>query len=138
MSFRYFAPESLPNAYDIVFCYFPYEERPGEPGPIDHPCLVIDAVLDDHGRPHVRLICGTSNQDRRGREYFDIPLEQGRHAGLSKDTKLNFEKFARIPWAVEYFRTPRSAPLPPDTVADFQREAAYYQHEHPAWDPFSV
>jgi hypothetical protein len=141
LSYDYFGADSLPQAYDVVFCNFPYDENLDEPGPVDHPCLVIDAMTDDDGNPWVRLLCGTSKPARWDQRYFEVPYAQGRYAGLTDDTRFNFRKIARIPWAREYFKNddpPKVRPLPEHSVRNFGFDAAEYSRDYPDWKPFDV
>jgi hypothetical protein len=141
LSCEYFGADSLPKAYDIVFCHFPYDEELGEPGLRDHPCLIIDALRDDDGNPHVRLICGTSQPPHWRETYFEVPFAEGSQAGLKSDTRFNLRKVARLPWAKEYFRNddpPKARPLPETSVRNFGHDAAAYQRDHPDWKPFDV
>lgn len=122
--------------YDIVWCRFPYDDSVN-PGPIEHPCLVIETMVDSEGRPFVKLLAGTSNQGRTRPEYFPIELAHGAKCGLSKRTLINLENVGkRIPWAAGYFDRTRAHPLPAEAVTDFQMYAAYFQHET-GWNPFS-
>lgn len=142
MAYSFFDAGSLPAAYDVVFCNFPYDEILGEPGPGDHPCLIIDALInDDDGNPYVRLICGTSRPAKSGERYFEVPLAEGSQAGLSSDTRFNLRKVARLPWASEFFRNhspPRTLSLPEKSQRNLGFEAADYSRDHPNWKPFDV
>jgi hypothetical protein len=122
----------------VVWCYFPYDEALNEPADDEHPCLVLETMLDDLDRPFVRLISGTSNPGRTGPQYFRVPELDGRSCGLSKTTMFNLRKVGRrIPWAEEYFRRPEGRHLPPSMVTEFQTHAAYYQHQT-GWNPFEA
>ena len=141
MAYDYFGADSRPQAYDVVFCNFPYDENLDEPGQADHACLVIDALLDNNGNPHVILMCGTSQPPYWRDTYFEVPLSEGAQCGLTKDTRFNFRKIARVPWAREYFKNddpPAARPLPQKSVRNFGFEAAAYQRDHPDWKPFDV
>lgn len=132
MAFRYYPRDSLPVAFDIVFCRFPYDEAPDEPGPIQHPTIVRQPLVDEDGNPHVRVIYGTS-QDLliRGHQYFILQTDWKR-CGLSKPTRFCIDREARLPWAQEFFDegssgTPPVARLSPEAIRDFQIQIAYFQ-----------
>jgi hypothetical protein len=141
LAYDYFPADSLPEANDVVFCNFPYDESLGEPGPGDHPCLVYDAILDDDGNPWVRVMCGTSQPPRRYEAYFEVPHAEGSQAGLTSDTRFNFRKIARLPWAKEFFKNddpPVACPLPEKSKRNFLFEARDYEQTNPNWKPFDV
>jgi len=141
LSDDFFEAATLPQAYDVVFCNFPYDEDLGEPGPDDHPCLVIDALSEDGADPQVIVICGTSQPPYWRDTYFEVPVSEGAQCGLSKDTRFNFRKVARVPWSREFFKNddpPKALPLPQVAVRRFGFEAADYQRDHPNWKPFDV
>lgn len=136
MSFRFYKPESLPEPYDVIWCRFPLET-----GPEFHPCLVLESLVDSEGRPHVRMICGTSNPARTGREYFPVEAGAALKCGLGKKTMFNLESVRRIPWAEEFFEWvgggPKPRRLPAECEREFQVHAAHYQHET-GWSPFET
>lgn len=137
MPFRFFGPDTLPQPFDVVWCRFPYRESPDLPADVSHPALVRQSLIDNEGRPWVRLIYGTSKVERKGSEYFDVPPDAGRQCGLRKPTRFNLDRELRLPWAEEFFETasglpPRTRALPDATVKDFQIHAAHYQNERGA------
>jgi hypothetical protein len=135
LPFRYYPPDSLPVAFDIVWCRYPYDESPDEPGPIQHPTIVRQPLFDEDGNPHVRVIYGTSQEPLiRGAEFFTVATDL-RRSGLSKPTRFCIDREARVPWAEEYFDPsisgrPRLARLAPEAIREFQIQVAYFQQQN--------
>ena len=132
MPFRYYPKDSLPVAFDVVWCHFPYAEAPDEPAPVQHPTIVRQPLFDEDGNPFVRVIYGTSQEPLiRGNEFFTVSTEL-RRSGLSRPTRFCIDRQADVPWAEEYFEPsssgrPRVARLSSVAIRDFQIQLAYYQ-----------
>ena len=98
-----------PSVGDIVWCHFPH--LPGLlPGPKPRPALAIK-VFDDHA-PHffVLVAYGTSKNIRPSRAgEFAITSQEDsayRLAGLSFDTKFDFNRTVELPYSSDYFKPP--------------------------------
>ena len=114
-----------PSQLDIVYGKFPYHTEPASPGPIAHPCLVLDvyeaaALTGDYW---VIVAFGTSqkvNELLTGQ--FAVLREHGaafKKSGLALETKFSFErpKLAKLPYNDEWFGIPperlRTSPATP-------------------------
>jgi hypothetical protein len=90
---------------DIVWCNFPEQEKPKEPGPKPRPALVR-AVYFYHNqtRVAVEVAYGTSKISR----LHQLDLQISNHeammdAGLPQATGFRLSKIAKLPWAAEFF-----------------------------------
>ena len=107
-----YPPNTAPQAYDIVYGCFPFEEDPGEPGK-PRPCLVLSTKLIDGDVPYVvlQVAYGTSKITRSLERYNRVDYlrvhnyEALDRAGLSKDTLFVLARIKRLMWSQEWFPT---------------------------------
>lgn len=101
-----------PTVGEIVWCHFPH--LPGLlPGPKPRPALVIK-VFDDHAPCFYVLVAyGTSKNTRtlRAGEFAITSEDETAYAlaGLSFDTKFDFNKTVELPYSSDYFKPAPSA-----------------------------
>lgn len=133
MPFEFYPTETLPKAFDILRCRYPYDETPDEPGPELHPIVVRQPLTDSLGRPWLRVIYGTSQDPQiEAPEYFTIS-EQLAPCRLGKPTRFCIDREARVPWSKEYFpampneEMPRIGHPPDGIKRQFQEQIAYFQ-----------
>lgn len=104
---------TAPSQLDIVYGKFPYDVKPSSPGPVPHPCLVLDVLVDEAtNEPWVLVAFGTSKKvaELRPGQFAVLPRD-GRAfevSGLKLPTKFSLErdKLARLPYNDEWFSTP--------------------------------
>jgi len=101
-----------PTAGEIVWCHFPDNITPR---PKPRPALVL-AVFDENA-PHfdVRVAYGTSqktNALHRGEFLISRTLHPAAYksAGLSYDTKFDFNQTVDLPFSAEWSSVPPAAP----------------------------
>ncbi|OLP58863.1 hypothetical protein BJF93_22780 [Xaviernesmea oryzae] len=114
------AAVGLPAAFSIVWCRFPYEEHPDEPGKDLRPCLVRQSFtteIDVGGKTLliglIDTVYGTKQIDRfpppRG---FHIDREEDKRAlGLVYDTVFQLDNVVRLAWTRSYFGPDKSGML---------------------------
>lgn len=110
----------LPAAFCIVWCWFPREEDPGEPGPVLRPGLIRHAqraVIEVEGQKvltgRVQVLYGTKQIDRfpppRG---FHIESEEDkRELGLIEETVFQLDNVQTLLWTKRYFGPDKSGKL---------------------------
>ena len=106
------SPWKPPVVGDILWCHFP-ELPEVDPGPKPRPALVAQVTIRDDGAV-VAVVYGTSQRlDRLLSGEFAIRKSQNPAAfalaGLSFDTKFNFEQMVELPWADAFFKVPPRA-----------------------------
>ena len=100
---------SLPEVGDIVWCLFP-ELPDSNPGPKPRPALVLSVESREDG-DIVRIAYGTSQKLNKLRAG-EVAITQAQHpaayalAGLSYDTKFDFNAIVLLPWTDRYFKAP--------------------------------
>lgn len=106
-----FLPKStVPRPLDIVWGRFPYAERPGLPGPVCHPCLVLQTNEFRPGCWSVLVVFGTSNTEREDR-HLNLTVSNVSaqiKCGLNKDTLFCLGRYKRLPWSEKWFSPPDS------------------------------
>ena len=112
---QFYDATAAPSVYDIVWCKWPYRERPGEPGPVVRCTLVLDVRLMTDARDEkewaaVTVAYGTELEKVRPQDLLNnliIPRTEYRALGLHKATvfKLDLGNRKRLPWAEDYFVT---------------------------------
>jgi hypothetical protein len=102
----HYPKESLPNPMDVVWCRYPYAERPGVPGTTPHPCLVFGTNKYSNGYA-VLVAFGTSSFTSKQAETdlnFAVSNMTEMHtAGLFKVTMFDLGRFKRLPWSPKFF-----------------------------------
>ena len=101
-----------PTPGDIVWCLFPYPPR-RDPGPKPRPSLVVDVDEREEGVV-VTVVYGTSKgvQQLYPGEFAITALGNTaayRSAGLSYDTKFDFNRSIELPWNQDFFAVPARA-----------------------------
>jgi PemK-like, MazF-like toxin of type II toxin-antitoxin system len=100
---------SLPEVGDIVWCLFP-ELPDSNPGPKPRPALVLSVESREDG-DIVRIAYGTSQKLNKLRAG-EVAITRAQHpaayalAGLSYDTKFDFNAIVLLPWTDRYFKAP--------------------------------
>ena len=112
---------SAPEAYDIIWANFPYDEEPYNPGPDRHPCLVLSkkVFLDQRtGNDYATLqvMYGTSKPQSSKLppwEYLHVHnyIALGR-CGLFRETYFIVNRIQKILWCEEYMpNTEHGSPI---------------------------
>jgi hypothetical protein len=107
-----FGVDSLPNQFDVVWCFFPRKEDKMQPGPIVRPTLVLDVLVnlsEDIGA--VIVAYGTDNSITDspyldgGPDLVIETLAAARALGLHKPTRFSMSPLRRkrLGWSDEYF-----------------------------------
>ena len=106
---------AAPSVYDIVWCKWPYRERPDIPGPVARCVLILDVrlMIDAHDETEwaaVTVAYGTGAEHVEAADLTNnllIPDTECRARGLHKATvfKLDVRNRKRLPWAEDYFVT---------------------------------
>lgn len=104
----FFGIGTLPRALDVVWCHFPTDELPKQPGPKPRPALVRGVrVSKDHKRGYVEVTYGTSKATPNERP-LDLHIcnhSEMNVAGLAQQTCFVLARTILLPWAAEYFTT---------------------------------
>lgn len=113
--FSFYPLSTVPAPYDIVWCRFPYNEKPDFPAPEHHPGLIRQSFADQDGNPWVRVVYGTSvDPFKAGNEYFTVAnLPQMDMCGLKCATRFCLARHAELPWGPDFFdiHEGRSSPI---------------------------
>lgn len=123
-----------PSQLDIVYGKFPYHEEPATPGPIPHPCLVLDVFEEaaQSGRFWVVIAFGTSKKvGELLTGQFAVSPQHGapfKKSGLALPTKFSFEreKLAKLPYSDEWFAIPKPPRTSPATPKIGVLDAGYF------------
>ncbi len=105
------APWFLPEPGDILWCWFP-EDIVGAPGPKPRPALAITVSQMENGAG-VQVVYGTS-QKLHKLLAGEFAIRKVDHpaayllAGLSADTKFDFNRIIELPWNEHFFSVPPS------------------------------
>jgi hypothetical protein len=97
---------TLPDPMDVVWSYFPYEERPDDPGPAPHPALVFDWKKHASGLFTIRVAFGSSKPRTKGPHYTVQNYNAMMLAGLNKVTTFDLGRVADLPWDSDWFVSP--------------------------------
>ena len=93
----------LPSALDIVWCRFPFDEDPSQPGPKQRPALVRQ-VLRKGNVFYIEVTYGTSNTARMSNRGLYIANHREMvTAGLPQATLFQLDRLKTLPWAEEWF-----------------------------------
>lgn len=138
MGYNFYPFATLPEPFDTVWCLYPYNEKPNEPGPEGHPGLIRQAFADQDGNPWVRVVYGTSvDPFRDGNQYFAIgKVSEIDICGLKCATRFCLERHAELPWSKEFFVTLQGFQTPIiGRLSDYgqrllQMQISYFQHEN--------
>lgn len=93
---------------DVVWSFFPYDEKRGVPAAEPHPALVFETTEFRNGEYAVKVAYGTSNVTRAERaQYFVVSNWNAlQFAGLNKETFFDLGRFKWLPWRSEFFASP--------------------------------
>ncbi len=98
---------------DVVWCLFPFEEKPGVPGPEPHPGLIFETREFRPGEYAVKVVYGTSNTRRPGSPHFIVSnFNAMKYAGLNCVTIFDLGRSKWLPWTDGFFRSPDLAKYP--------------------------
>lgn len=104
----YYPLTEIPASLDIVWCLFPLEEAPKQPGPEPRPALVRAIAFDKgHTRALVEVTYGTSRIKEN--RTLDLQIQNFKaleECRLEKATRFDLDRTIWLPWAVEFFRPP--------------------------------
>ena len=97
---------SAPEPGDIVWCHFP--QVPGNPGPKPRPALVLQVDDSNPKSPKVEVVYGTSKKTQKlyPGEFLISKARNPtafKQAGLSFDTKFDFNNTFRLPYNSDWF-----------------------------------
>jgi hypothetical protein len=98
----------LPKPLSVVWCRFPYDQKPGVPGVEPHPGLVFANGRAADGRLVVQVAYGTSNVKPETRP-FDFTVHNFRsmqYAGLWNPTRFDLDKLKLLLWDDQWFMSP--------------------------------
>lgn len=103
-------PNTLPDPMDVVWCRFPYDEKPGRPGREPHPGLVFETNEYREGQYAVKVAFGTSNVQRPNGPHFVVSnFNAMRIAGLNKVTCFDLGRSKWLVWTTDWFESPDPA-----------------------------
>lgn len=104
----------VPAPGDVLWCRFPFDERPNEPAPTGHPGLVFQVRLQPQGGCSVLVAFGTSNLQRAsGTPNLVIQnLRTLNAAGLKRATLFDLGRCRHLPWDPTWFRPIGDLPDP--------------------------
>lgn len=101
-----FPVATLPAQLDVVWCRFPLEEMPKQPGPKARPGLVRSVYLSkDHKWGAVEVTYGTSRYQPKDRP-FDLHvynLAEMEKCGLPQATCFVLDKTVKLLWGPDFF-----------------------------------
>lgn len=104
--------DSLPNQFDVVWCFFPRKEDKMQPGPTVRPTLVLDVLLDAAGKQGALIVAYGTDNAITGSPYLDNgpdltidTLASARALGLHKPTRFSMSPLRRkqLLWSDDYF-----------------------------------
>jgi hypothetical protein len=110
----------LPTAFCIVWCWFPHEERPDEPGPTLRPGIVRRAQkmeIEVEGKRllvgRIEVVYGTKQIDKfpppRG---FHVDTDEEKRAlGLINDTVFQLDNVRTLMWTRRFFGPDKNGKL---------------------------
>lgn len=116
---------------DIVWCRFPYAEKPGIPALVPHPCLVfaVNEYKPDHFSVQVAFGTSTLKTDQRPADFIVMSAVNLCYAGLYQATRFDLDKIKWLMWDDEWFipqcperhETPVIGRLPQEEIEDLRR-----------------
>jgi len=126
---------SAPQAYDIIWANFPYNEHPYTPGPDRHPCLVLNTKVfkdnntgNDYASLQVMYGTSKSQKDRlKPWEYLHIHNYNAlNQSGLFCETYFLVGRTQRLLWCEEYMPltehgTPILGKIPMDYILQLKK-----------------
>lgn len=102
---------TAPEAYDIIWARFPYDEEPHNPGPVHHPCLVLNKKVfkdSSSGEDYATLqvMYGTSKPQKDKRQVWEYLHIHNYNAlaqsGLCRETYFIVDRIQTLFWCKEY------------------------------------
>lgn len=126
----FFPISSAPAPLDLVWCRFPLNEDPNNPGPKNRPALVRSLIFNKgHTRALLDVTYGTTKL-RHSENPFDLIISNLASidaCGLPAATRFALGRTIIVPWCSEFFQaregynSPRIGSL--DTQSKMQLEA---------------
>lgn len=106
--FTYHSLTTLPKSLDIVWCRFPQDVAPHDPGPKRRPALVRGIALNrDQTKALVNITYGTGRlKENRSLDLQIQNLRSIEACNLQKATRFDLDKTIWLPWAAEFFSPP--------------------------------
>jgi hypothetical protein len=111
---------------DVVWCRFPYDEKPGVPGVTPHPGLVFAVNEYKPGLFSVRVAYGTSNLKTESRPH-DLRIGNFRamqHAGLYQATRFDLDRLKWLMWDDAWFVSPDPDKYPTPKIGSLLSDSA--------------
>jgi hypothetical protein len=115
MVWKYHPLGTLPANGTIIWCRFPMGGNPNIPGGEHHPVLVLGRKINIEDRKADLIVAyGTSTLKEKTRAHLDLMVGADEIAAhnLRYPTRFDLAAVNRLtlPWAEEWFSTPRSQP----------------------------
>ena len=101
--------ETLPDPMDVVWSFFPYDERRGLPATEPHPAIVFETYQFADGHYAVKVAYGTSSSRPRTNEgpHFVVSnFNALQFAGLNRATTFDLGRSKFLPWTSRWFASP--------------------------------
>lgn len=94
---------ALPPSGTIVWCRFPCEEAPNNPGPTSRPCLIVKH-LEIRGVKLPGVAYGSAQDTKKQPEAHEIHVARSAANNLTElFTRFDFLKTAPLYWAAVFF-----------------------------------
>jgi hypothetical protein len=109
MGFQFYALDTLPNVFDVVWCKWPQREDKMRPGKVARPVLVIDVEHREHedGFTFGSLIVqyGGDYEPHHIEGNLLLTMKEARAINLHKSMvfRLDLGNRKRLPWCKDYF-----------------------------------
>lgn len=103
-----YAPDTLPDPFDVVWCNFPFHNTPGVPGVTPHPGLVFNVNEYKPGLFSVQIAYGTGTV-KHGKRPHDFVVSNWNElhlAGLCKETRFDLDRVKWLMWDSDWFISP--------------------------------
>ena len=110
--------DTLPRPLDVVWSFFPYDEKRGVPAIEPHPALVFETNEFRPNEYAVKVAYGTSNVKRsdRAQHYVVTNWNLLQFAGLRKETFFDLGRSKWLPWDDAFFKSPDLAKYPTPVI----------------------
>lgn len=123
--------DKLPNPMDIVWCRFPFDDKPGIPAVVCHPALVFATHEYKAAHYSVQVAYGTSTlkTDERPADFIVMSAVNLCYAGLAQATRFDLDRIKWLMWDDDWFipqckeqhDTPVIGRLPQEEIEDLRR-----------------
>ncbi|MBU8978191.1 hypothetical protein JI752_018745 [Lysobacter sp. MMG2] len=126
---------SLPVLAEVCLAYFPYNEAPDAPGPVEHPVLVLAISRKD---PFSLFVAYGTSQGIDHPHPWDLVLskDEAQEIGLSKPTRFALDRTVWLPYDDVWFKraigrqTPRLGALPKAALKRLGESRITWEHAH--------